>query len=295
MTVEQLRYSSADLIDCESMIGKHAADTDYDKMISADTDIYLDDELVVSYRITSGRVLSLAATLSKKSKLTSGKRTNGLSVKNAIYGYLPRNPTRTNYCRPSGASLTAMPLHAIGEEYAQHIAELYSSINPDQANIDSGAMAARVSDEWRINGTMWSTLNINVNFAIKYHRDTGNWPGVFSNVFIYRQGCTGGNLSIPEMRVALKQQNGACIFFHGGSLIHGVTDIRTTSESFIRSSIVLYTMRDMQHCKSKTEERASHARRVDEIALEKRQGNPKLRERYAKKIARLQQERNDDE
>lgn len=291
MTIEVLRYTSADLIDCESMIGKHARDADYDELISVDTDVYLDDELVISYRVTSGRVLALAATLSKKSELTSGKRTNGLSVKNAIYGYLPRNPTRTNYCRPSSASLTAMPLHAIGEEYAQHISDLYESTNSSQFGVDSEAIASRVLDEWRINGTMWSTLNINVNFAIKYHRDTGNWPGVFSNVFIYRQGCSGGNLSVPELRIALKQQNGACIFFHGGRLIHGVTDIKTTSKNFIRSSIVLYTMRDMQHCKTKSEERAAHANRVDEIAREKRDGNPKLRKRYAKKIERLQRER----
>lgn len=287
----RLDYTTAQLVNSDSLIGKQARDSEYDLLIDTDTDIYIDGELVATYRVISGETLKLAATLAKRSKLTRGKRTNGLSVKNAIYGFLPRNPTRCNYCRPTAATQQSPAMHAIVERYAEAINSIYRDANADQWAFDQSQIADDVLDEWRIGRTMWSSLNVNVNHAIKHHRDSGNWPGVFSNVFIYRQGCAGGDLVLPELRIALKQKSGACIFFHGGKLIHGVTPIRQTSESAVRASIVLYTMREMRHCETPEIEALAHASRTDEIAREKRLGNPKLRHRYAKKIERLQQER----
>lgn len=289
-----LKFSSAEKQDCEELIGRQAADSEYDNLVSEDTDIYLDGELVATYRLVNEGVLKLAATLAKKSKLTKGKRTNGLSVQNAIYGYLPRNPTRCNYCRPSGASIQHPGMHDIGVQYARAVNDIYRNANPGQWDADHRKIDVAVAPEWRISDTMWSSLNVNVNFAIKYHRDTANWHGTFSNVFIYRQGCSGGDLVLPELRIAMKQKSGACIFFHGGKLIHGVTPIRATSKNAVRASIVLYTMKEMKHCKTPEDEALAHASRVDEIAKEKRLGNPKLRKRYASKIERLKQERADN-
>jgi hypothetical protein len=287
----KIEMTSSDMVACDDLIGREPRNDHYSKLITSDTDVYLDGILIISYRVQAGDALKLAATLSKKSKLTKGKRTNGLTVKNAIYGYLPRNPTRTNYCRPTGSSLNSRPMNEIGSLYAEQMQQLYREANPDRCEADMALVAPDVKVDWRIAGTMWSSLNVNVNHAIKYHRDSANWPGVYSNVFIYRQGCTGGDLVLPELGIAVKQRSGACIFFHGGKFIHGVSQIVETSPHPIRSSIVLYTMREMRNCSTPDDEYDVHAARMDEIALEKRLGNPKLRARYKSKIERLLAER----
>lgn len=254
-------------------IGKQALIRDYDNLITVDTDIYIDGVLSLEYRVSNGIELSMIKKLVIESNYTGGKRTNGLSVYNAIYGYMPRNPTRCARCRPTSSSKTNVSLHTVAVNYANLIEGKYSGSKTDS-----------VKSLWLLGKSRFSTLNINKNHAIKYHRDSGNITDYKSNVFIYRTGCIGGDLVLPHAKIALEQKMGAFIIFRGNDIVHGVTPIIPIKKKYVRASAVLYTMNDMKHCLSYGEESVESANRYDEIANEKRNGNPKLRLRYAKKI-----------
>ena len=84
--------------------------------------------------------------------------------------------------------------------------------------------------------------------AIKYHKDAGNIKGSFSNVLILKEHCTGGELVLPDYRIALEQSDGALCIFKGQEEIHGVMPLKPYREDFYRASIVYYTLAQLQHC-----------------------------------------------
>lgn len=255
------------------IIGKVPTDDDYDEVISSDANIFIKGKEVLRYRVMRGEMLSLAKALSDQAVYSEGERTSGLKTRSAIYGYMPRNPVRCDWCRKTAASSQNKSVHRLAERYAQLVDGMY----PDPE--DTG-----VSDEWRFPGTRFSSLNINQNFAIKYHTDSGNIDGMKSNVFIYRKGCTGGRLVVPGMRIAFEQKMGALIVFDGYTITHGVTKIQPTSDEYVRSSIVLYTMSRMAHCLPPAQEMARAKSKMSTQASEKRHGNPRLMELYKKQL-----------
>ena len=105
-----------------------------------------------------------------------------------------------------------------------------------------------MNDDYRLIDTPYTTANINVNHAIKYHKDSGNIKESFSNVLILKEHCTGGELVLPDYRIALKQSDGALCIFSGQKEIHGVMPIKPYKKDFYRASIVYYTLAQLEHC-----------------------------------------------
>lgn len=256
------------------IIGKPATDNDYDEVISSDTSVRIGGVEVLRYQVIRGELLSIAKHLSEKSTYTEGERTSGLKTRSAIYGYMPRNPVRCDWCRVTSQSKKDPYLYRLATRYAEIVEKMY----PDQIGIGF------VSDDWTMGDSRFCSLNVNVNFAIKYHTDSGNVKGMKSNVFIYRKGCTGGRLVVPGARLAFEQKMGALIIFDGYNITHGVTQIQKTSNDFMRSSIVLYTMHRMAHCLPPSEEIARSQAKMSEQARQKRLGNPRLKQLYEKQL-----------
>jgi hypothetical protein len=257
-----------------SIIGVVPSDQDYDRVISTDTVVTIKGREVLRYQVMRGEILSIAKALSDRSEYTDGERTSGLKTRSAIYGYMPRNPVRCDWCRQTANSGKNPGLHDLAARYARLVDDLY----PD----DDGAA---VLEDWRFPGSRFSSLSINQNFAIKYHTDSGNMKGMQSNVFIYRQGCKGGRLVVPGLRVAFEQKLGALIIFDGFSITHGVTKIKPVSKDYVRSSIVLYTMSRMAHCLPPEEEQARSKAKMSQQARQKREGNPRLMELYQRQLS----------
>ena len=258
-----------------SIIGRAATDADYDEVISEDTSLRIGGVEVLSYRVMRGEMLAIARELSEKSRYTEGQRTSGLKTKSAIYGYMPRNPVRCDWCRATTHSRQDRRLHELSIRYAEMVDALY----PDDAGVGFA------SSDWTLGSSRFSSLSVNVNFAIRYHTDSGNARGMKSNVFIYRKGCSGGRLVVPGARLAFEQKMGALIIFDGHSITHGVTPICGNGVGDImRSSIVLYTMHRMSHCLPPSEEIARSKSKMSEQAHQKRLGNPRLKELYKEQL-----------
>jgi hypothetical protein len=139
-----------------------------------------------------------------------------------------------------------------------------------------------VHADWRPTNTPFTTCNFNVNHAIKYHRDSGNFKGVFSNVLILKDGIAGGQLVFPELGIAFEQADGALGIFDGQKWIHGVTALQKTKPNGYRASIVYYALSGMKDCYPYKEEVARYKKirvvKEDDAAL----GNPKLRSQIGK-------------
>tara|TARA_R110002126_G_C10430917_1_gene498148 strand:+ start:1120 stop:1635 length:516 start_codon:yes stop_codon:yes gene_type:complete len=122
------------------------------------------------------------------------------------------------------------------KEAMQHVAE---NIHPDWVSSSK---------------TPFLTANINVNHAIRYHRDAGNIRNSYSNVLILKRDLVGGHLVLPEYNVVLSQNDRFLVLFNGQDLIHGVTPIKPDGPNPQRASLVWYTLGGMTHCQTPEDE-----------------------------------------
>lgn len=198
-------------------------------------------------------VLKTMRHIAEHAKTTKGLRTYGLPMNSAIFGALPRIEIRQNYCRLTRNSVEQRELMAVVLDLAGDIAELYRKHLPGEYSRHLKMSVRDVLTEWLLPETPFSTVNFNLNHAIRYHRDRANQKGVMSNVIITRRNAEGGLLVLPEYRVALRQGDGALIIFDGQAVVHGVTPIRFGEDGY-RCSVVFYTLGGMKNCYPYAEE-----------------------------------------
>jgi len=221
--------------------------SDFDELIDYDCDIYHNGTVVCSYRRLPKEQLALLAACTKQAKCAKSARTNGVNQMSAVYGALPRVAVREDYCRFS-AQTKAQPEVFNGlKKVGHYLWGVYQSTFPEVAK-EFTKFVAGIEDDWKKTGTPFTTVNVNKNFAIGYHKDAANFGGVYSNVLISKRNADGGYFVMPQFRLALKQSHGALVIIDGVNIPHGVTQIVPKSANWERSSVVFYTLSNLQHC-----------------------------------------------
>ena len=256
--------------------------SDFDKLIDYDCDIYLKGKIVCSYRRLPSEHLALLSSCTKQAKCSKSSRTNGVNQMSAVYGALPRVAVREDYCRFS-AQTKAQPEVFYGlAKVGNYLWDFYRRTFPAVAD-DFEKFTESIQDDWKKTGTPFTTVNVNKNFAIGYHKDAANFGGVYSNVLITKKNADGGYFVMPQFRLALKQSHGAMLVIDGVNIPHGVTPITPTSANWERSSVVFYTLSNLQHCLPKSEEllrskvKATERARKRALGADPRENNFKVR------------------
>lgn len=207
-------------------------------------------------------------------KPTKSFRTHkGLATQSTVYGAMPRHTFRNDYCRFTKASYKEKELFSIMNHGCELACEIYEKWFPEHYKAALAEVATQVPADWRHNTTPYLTININMNHAIKYHRDTGNFKGALSTVLILKEGIEGGQLVVPEYGFTLSQRDGAFSLFEGQRILHGVLPIKKTTPTGYRASVVYYSLSGMKNCYPYQEElkRASseaHRRNSSKYSLE---------------------------
>ena len=174
-------------------------------------------------------------------------RTNGMPGCRLIFGALPRAPLRNDYCRFSAHTARYPELYGTARNVVEGVSASYRDALPELYGEHMQA-AEGVLPHWRFAGTPFTTLNVNVNFAIPYHYDSGNQRAHPSNVLVVKRGTLGAELLLPQYRVALRMADGDLVVFQGGKVLHGVTPLRKIAPDAYRASVVAYTMQGMEKC-----------------------------------------------
>lgn len=222
--------------------------SDYEELITEDTILFENGKPVILYKIIPKAQLSKIRHLVFHSKFIKAHRTNGTPTQSAVFGALPRITHRHNYCRYSANTKNQKELNNDIFYFAKLIDSIYKDLLPEQHDLNLSIVHESVEAEYIIKDTPFTTVNLNINHAIKYHRDTGNFKNVFSNVLILKDGVAGGFLVCPEFNIAFGQQDGALILFDGQNIIHGVTPIKMNHSKSYRCSCVFYSLANMKNC-----------------------------------------------
>jgi hypothetical protein len=235
---------------CDNLIKQTPTKNDYNLVINEDTLFTKNGINVGLYiKIDNNQLQGIrAASLNTKYVKTYRTR-KALPTQSSVFGSLPRIPLRNDYCRFSAQTKNEKTNANILFSFLPFLTEIYKTYLPAQYEHDLKVIAENVNTDYVIKKQApFTTANINVNHAIKYHRGTGNFKKNLSNVLILKDGIVGGELVFPEYGFALSQEDGFLAIFDGQSEIHGVMPIIKTKENPYRASIVYYTLENMKHC-----------------------------------------------
>ena len=234
---------------CDNLIKQTPTKNDYNLVINEDTLFTKNGVNAGLYIKINKEHLKAIRQASLETKYLKSSRTRGVQTQSSIFGSLPRIARRNDYCRFSAQTKNEKENANILFSFLPYLTEIYKTYLPTQHEHDLKVIQENVNSDYLIKDkTPFTTANINVNHAIKYHRDTGNFKKNLSNVLILKDGIVGGELVFPEYGFALSQEDGFLAIFDGQSEIHGVMPIIKTKENPYRASIVYYTLENMKHC-----------------------------------------------
>lgn len=235
---------------CDNLIKQTPTKNDYNLVINEDTLFTKNGVNVGLYLKIERKQLQGIRAASLNTKYVKTYRTRqALPTQSSVFGSLPRIPLRNDYCRFSAQTKNEKTNANILFSFLPFLTEIYKKHLPAQYEHDLKVITENVKEDYVIKQQApFTTANINVNHAIKYHRDTGNFKKNLSNVLILKDGIVGGELVFPEYGFALSQEDEFLAIFDGQSEIHGVMPIIKTKENPYRASIVYYTLENMKHC-----------------------------------------------
>lgn len=236
--------------DCIGLIKQTPTKNDYTLVINEDTLFTKNGVNVGLYiKIDTKKVQAIRKASLNTKYVKTYRTTKALPTQSSVFGSLPRIALRNDYCRFSAQTKNEKENANMLFSFLPCLTEIYKTYLPIQHQHDLKVIEENVNKDYLIKDkSPFTTANINVNHAIKYHKDTGNFRGNLSNVLILRNGIIGGELVFPEYGFALAQEDGYLAIFDGQAEIHGVRPIIKTKENPYRASIVYYTLENMKHC-----------------------------------------------
>lgn len=258
------KYNLTKYQDSKNLLATVPKKEHYNKVIENDTMFFLNGECIGIYINVAQELLHYVRQCVKGTKYVETYRTNALPTKSSVFGALPRVALRNDFCRFSNKTTDEKQNFNKLFTFQDTLCKIYKKYLPEIFEYDLKKTRELVDDDYRLVDTPYTTANINVNHAIKYHTDSGNIKGSFSNVLILKEHCSGGELVLPDYKIALMQSDGALCIFKGQEEIHGVMPLKPYKQNFYRASIVYYTLAQLQHCYPYKEE-------VTRLNLKKRQ------------------------
>lgn len=234
---------------CNSLLKTTPKKNHYKSLIDEDCIFTKDGKTVGVYIKIEKKKLSAIRKAALTTKLVKSSRTRGIPTKSSVFGALPRIARRNDFCRYSSHTKKELKNTNTIFSFMDELIAIYKNHLPFQYEKDLKVIKQSVSDDYSIKkNSPFLTCNINVNHAIKYHKDSGNFKENLSNVLILKDGIIGGELVFPEYEIALSQEDGYLAIFDGQKEIHGVMPIYKTKENPYRASIVYYSLEQMKHC-----------------------------------------------
>jgi hypothetical protein len=234
---------------CDELLAKTPNKKEFTEIVREDSKFYVGDECIGVYINLPKNILKNLREATLTTKYVETYRTRkALPTKSSVFGALPRIPMRNDFCRLSNKTYEEKENMKRLMSFQKILCDVYKEHLPELYNKDLEFVRENVDDDYRLVDTPYTTVNINVNHAIKYHKDNGNVKGSYSNVLILKEKCYGGELVLPEYGIALEQSDGALCIFKGQEEIHGVMPILPIDEGFYRASIVFYTLAQLKHC-----------------------------------------------
>lgn len=241
-------------LDLKEYRNRSAKEADYGTLIDEDAIINLNGKKVIVYIANLNKKLPKMVEALKRVKYDTSTRTNGLVTTSKIFGFAPRNVIRNHPCRAAKFAADQPEEHNLVAQAAYIAEEQYRKHHPEMAEKHFQIADTKVRKEYRIGKTMFTSGIINHNNPLRYHFDTGNFEGVASAMFAFKDGIEGGYLSVPELEIGFSCRDHSLTIFDGQALLHGVTPIKKLKPDATRFTVVFYSLKQLWNCETNVDE-----------------------------------------
>ncbi len=264
-------HKSRRKIDLDPYRLRSAAETDYKQLIDEPFILYDEGHTMVAYLYLDDEAerkqLDAIYAAMLRIQYTTSFRPGGLKTTSRVFGYMPRNSIRRDFCTSSSLAYEQGEEHAIVASGSEIVDRHYKQVNPELYSAHRRMADQKVRPEWRLKDAPFTSGIINENNPLMYHFDQGNFAGVWSGQLTFKQGIEGGYLAMPEYDLAIELRDHSLLLFDGQGILHGVTPIRRLSEDSKRYTVVYYSLRGMWQCEPLDQEvRRIRTRRTDREA-----------------------------
>lgn len=229
---------------------RDAKESDYKTLIKDECILMDGDKIVAVYVKVKNSETQQIRDHIRSVKCSPDRRSKGLIVNAAVFGYTPRKTLTRDYCSSSMMSHNNPLAHAAVCKFGETLATYYKKLVPQVYADHEMEVKYKVRKEWIIENTPFTSGIINKDSALRYHFDTGNFKNVYSNMLALKRGVSGGHLALPEYNVGLDISDNSILLFDGQKILHGVTPIHKVSPEAYRYTIVYYTLQKMWKCVS---------------------------------------------
>ena len=216
---------------------------------SSEYDGYCDGKKVLTVRRFSEAVVNNLRYAVTTIKYGGNKRTGGIKSDCATFGYHPRNVIMNNFCRTANLSSKYPYEHNIFCNYGKLVESFYKEHYPEVHSRHKAEVEKKISPDWRLDDSIFTSGIINKSTELKYHRDAGNVKSGYSVMIVLRKNTKGGSLLIPEYDLRIKCEDRSVIIFDNPNLAHAVSPIYGKSaQGSYRYSMIWYSLEQLWKC-----------------------------------------------
>lgn len=135
--------------------------------------------------------------------------------------------------------------------FLQQLGQAFADLLPQRYKTQM-EFVSKIDPKFVVPGTPFTTLTVNQTFRTAAHLDAGDLASGFSNLCVLTNGkkYSGGDLILPELRVAVAIRPGDLLLVGNHDWIHGNTPIVLEEEGAQRYSLVAYVREEFSECGS---------------------------------------------
>jgi hypothetical protein len=179
-----------------------------------------------------------AAKKGQKRYVTSQPRAN--RCYSNVLGAIDRTG-RVPYGRLTKSTETRYEEFEANRPFYQEINDLLKQTHPDKFEVLSERFTQVKDPKYNLFGTAFTTITINNNFQVAYHRDGNNAEGAVAALAVMETGdWSGGEFVFPELRIGFDIREGDVFVGDNQGLIHGMLPINLKSNDAENIMFVFY-------------------------------------------------------
>lgn len=161
-----------------------------------------------------------AAKAARKRYITSQPRSN--RCYSNVLGTIDRSG-RLPFGRLTVSTLKRWEEFESNRDFYHEVNDIFRETHPDKFEVLSKRFADVKDERYNLFGTAFTTITINNNFQVAYHRDGNNAEGAVAALAVMEEGdWSGGQFVFPELRIGFDIREGDIFIGDNQGLIHGM-------------------------------------------------------------------------
>lgn len=155
------------------------------------------------------------------------------------------------FCRMTDSTVNRMEDFEAERPFYKEVDDLFAKHMPEKHKY-LGDIFHNVSDpRYNLWGTVFTTITVNNNFRVAYHRDGNNCRGGIAALTTINKGSYDGyDFIFPEFRLAFELRDGDFLVGDNQGFIHGMSAMENASDDAESIWYVFYSRENLRHAES---------------------------------------------